>query len=119
MVQLTCDKCLPEDHEGKYFCRCEMRNIEVGKELRRLGIDPWKKPQPKDLHAKDEAHFVDLYLSNQRPFIIWVPDDFDYEKMHKISQERGIVFIKTNFDHEEGVICLENQSSDQAQDSKS
>lgn len=70
-----------------------------------------------DLHATDEAHFVELYLTSQRPCTIWVPDNFDYAKMHKIASERGFVFIKTNIDGDEGIICL-NQNSDRVSDSK-
>ena len=49
MLMSKCDKCSPEDHDG-FFCRCEMRNIEVAKELRKNDQSPWKKsPTP---HAK-------------------------------------------------------------------
>lgn len=36
-----CEKCAPEDHEGK-FCRCEARNIDVAKQMRDKGEFPWK-----------------------------------------------------------------------------
>ncbi len=36
-----CSKCKKEDHEG-YHCRCESRNIEISKELRKKGLSPWQ-----------------------------------------------------------------------------
>lgn len=49
MLMSKCDKCAPEDHDG-FFCRCEMRNIEVAKELRKNDQSPWKRSQLP--HAK-------------------------------------------------------------------
>lgn len=72
----------------------------------------------KEVKATDESHFVDLFLNTERPFTIWVPDDFNYTKMHKILQERGIFLINTNIDCQEGFIC-QRESSDQELDSKS
>lgn len=40
MIELKCSKCPEEDHEG-HFCRCEDRNIHIGKELRLRGMSPW------------------------------------------------------------------------------
>ncbi len=39
---LKCTICKESDHEGK-ACRCEMRNIRVAKEARRIGESPWNK----------------------------------------------------------------------------
>jgi mannosyltransferase OCH1-like enzyme len=36
----VCRKCKPKDCEGD-FCRCESRNIKVGKKLREKGKSPW------------------------------------------------------------------------------
>lgn len=44
MLMSKCDKCVPEDHDG-FFCQCEMRNIEVAKELRKNDQSPWNKRQ--------------------------------------------------------------------------
>lgn len=66
--------------------------------------------------ATDETHFVDIFFKAQRPFTIWVPDNFDYSKMHKIAQERGICFVNTHLD-EEGFVC-QPQNSVQEKDSK-
>lgn len=38
----VCEKCSVEDQES-FFCRCEMRNIEIAKLLREGGKSPWKK----------------------------------------------------------------------------
>ena len=47
-----CDKCLPEDHEGR-FCRCEPRNIAIARELRRLGLSGWQTNQPERSKRED------------------------------------------------------------------
>ena len=49
MLMSKCDKCAPKDHDG-FFCRCEMRNIEVAKELRKNDQSPWKRSATP--HAK-------------------------------------------------------------------
>lgn len=72
-----------------------------------------------DLHARDEAHFVELYLNNPRPFTIWIPDNFDHAKMNKIAEENGIVFVNTNINGRSEAICLQiNPSSDLEPDSR-
>lgn len=54
-----CHKCLLEEHEGR-FCRCEERNMRVGKEQRARGEGPWTKKninEIKDSHECDsECH---------------------------------------------------------------
>lgn len=40
-IGLTCEKCSTQNHEG-FFCRCEMRNIEIAKLLRESEKSPWK-----------------------------------------------------------------------------
>jgi hypothetical protein len=42
MIELKCSKCAAEDHHG-HFCRCESRNIQLAKELRKRGISPWNE----------------------------------------------------------------------------
>lgn len=41
-----CEKCSVEDHEG-HFCRCEMRNIEIAKILRKEDKSPWLNREEK------------------------------------------------------------------------
>ncbi len=50
-IALKCEKCASEDHKG-YFCRCEMRNIALAKQLREKGMSPWQK----DNKAEGESH---------------------------------------------------------------
>jgi hypothetical protein len=52
-VNLTCEKCAPEDHEG-HFCRCEGRNISIAKYLRSKDLSPWQKPA--DNKGEGESH---------------------------------------------------------------
>ena len=42
---LKCHTCSPEDHEGHLnaFCRCESRNIRIGKEQRAKGESAWRQ----------------------------------------------------------------------------
>jgi hypothetical protein len=48
-----CDKCPKEDHEGMY-CRCEMRNIALGKKLRAEGRCPWMQKKKASLSKEND-----------------------------------------------------------------
>lgn len=41
---LKCDICKEQDHEGQ-FCRCEMRNLRIAKEMRDRKESWWNKQQ--------------------------------------------------------------------------
>lgn len=117
-IDFKCEKCDIVDHDENHFCRCEGRNIQLAKQHRQDGISPWKKPLRNEFIAKDEADFVNIFLNTKGPFTIFVPDDFDYEKMCTISKENGICFVNTYIDNTEKAICLpSNPNSEQVSDS--
>jgi hypothetical protein len=120
MEDLYCSKCSPEDHDNKYFCRCEDRNIRLAKELREKGILPWTKPDHIDVFAETEEEFVDLCLYTQRPCTVWQKSNLNRQKIDEIFKERGIFLLNTNIDGSQEAICLPqgNPSSDQVQDLK-
>lgn len=69
-----------------------------------------------ELVAEDEDDFVEKSLTTPRPCTIWMKGDFDQAKIDEAAKRRGIFFVKTNIDGNEGSICLpqRNLSSDQA-----
>lgn len=72
-----------------------------------------------ELKAKDEEDFVRLYLTCKRPFIIWVPDNFNYEKAKIIASNHGFYLIELPFDQGKGeVVCRQNPSSEVVKDSR-
>lgn len=72
-----------------------------------------------ELIAEDEEDFVEKTLTTPRPCTIWMRGDFDRKKIDEIAKRRGIFFINTNIDGNEGTICLPNLSSDRELDLKS
>ena len=60
--------------------------------------------------AEDEDDFVEKSLSTPRPCTIWMKADFDQKKIDEATKRRGIVFIKTNIEGDEGNICLQRKN---------
>lgn len=54
--------------------------------------------------VKDEYDFVEKYCYSVRPCIFLVPDEFDWDKVDKISSERGFIIMRPI--KKEETICL-------------
>jgi hypothetical protein len=74
-----------------------------------------------ELIAEDEDDFVEKSLTTPRPCTIWMRGDFDQAKIDEAAKRRGIFFLKTNINGNEGSICLQqrNRSLDLASALKS
>lgn len=105
MEELHCPECSVKKDEQMhfpYFCRCEGRNIRLAKELREKGINPWGKPEIIEVYADDEEDFVEKSLNTPRPCTVWMRGNFDQNKIDEICKRRGVFFLKTNIDGNEG-----------------
>ena len=65
-----------------------------------------KKPEYIEVIAENEEDFVDKMMNTKRPCTIWQKHEFDQKKIDQICKDRGVFFIKTNIDGNEGTICL-------------
>lgn len=90
-----CDTCPIEVHEG-FFCRCEMRNIAVGKMIRESGKSPWLNEMTAQVLKLDTVKEIfDLWyelsyfklvfqeMLNQNPELVksYSPEMFDKCRM--------------------------------------
>jgi hypothetical protein len=65
-----------------------------------------------ELIAEDEEDFVEKSLNTPRPCTIWMRGDFDKKKIDEAAKRRGIFFLNTNIDGEQGgTICLPQKES--------
>ena len=74
----------------------------------RLNVNIFMERKHTEVFAYTEEEFVELSLTTPRPCTVWMRGDLDQEKIDEICKKRGLFFVKTDIDGEEGFVCVSN-----------